>query len=113
MRGIGRAQKRTGQRPCSSSNKSWTTTSSRNGTAPIDEAKTTWQHNAVGKLGVRRVPGKESRFVLDSRAPGLNGGVAIEEQAFNPTVADVKELFGPGIEERWQAFALDIKAAHK
>ena len=68
---------------------------------------------AVGKLGIRRVPGKESRLVLDSTAPGLNPGVNIKEKAFNPGLGDLQELRRSSPHEDWTGFMLDVKAAHK
>ena len=50
----------------------------------VQDAQQHWQHVAVGKLGIRRVPGKDSRLVLDSTAPGLNGGVQIQEKRSTP-----------------------------
>ena len=50
---------------------------------------------------------------MDSTAPGLNGGVTIEEKAFNQSLHDVKELFRRDPEEEWLGFSLDVKSAHK
>ena len=59
----------------------------------LDQAKATWDHNALGKLGVRTVPGKKSRLVLGSTAPGLNQGVTIHERALYPTIGDVQDFY--------------------
>ena len=53
-------------------------------TGDLDQAKEKWKDIAVGKLGVRRVEGKGPRPVMDSTAPGLNGGVSLQEKSLQP-----------------------------
>ena len=68
----------------------------------------------IGRLGMRRQPGKKPRLVFDATVSNLNRTVQVPEVCQMPTLADIRGAFPlRNCAEPLQCWCLDVKGAHK
>ena len=68
----------------------------------------------IGRLGIRRQPGKKPRLVFDATISNLNRTVQVPEVCQMPTLADIRGAFPlRNCAEPLQCWCLDVKGAHK
>ena len=80
----------------------------------LEEAKRRWQHIAVGKLNVVKVPNKAPRLILDSSCCAVNQNCRLPESMILPSVDDARRASSSSHDiGEFSALVLDIHAAHK